>query len=104
MSASTVLPHIAVMKGSGGKTYLALQVPNDQARQDLSCFVAVPNVFEGLGGVLPADVEEDFFAASVVQFISYRWGLASEAGGLWGDGRGKGKETYGCSSMKELAL
>ncbi len=52
--------------GREGKgTYAALQFANQQAVEDLARFVAVADVFEGFGGVLAADVEEDFFAAAV---------------------------------------
>jgi hypothetical protein len=36
-----------------------------QAMEDLAGFVGVANVFERFGGVLAANVEEDFFAAAV---------------------------------------
>ena len=38
---------------------------DEQAVEDLARFVGVADVFEGFGGVLAADVEEDFFAAAV---------------------------------------
>jgi|ERR1700722_14691189 hypothetical protein len=38
---------------------------DEQAVEDLTGFIGVADVFEGFGGVLAADVEEDFFAAAV---------------------------------------
>ena len=43
----------------------ALESANEQAVEDLAGFVGVADVFEGFGGVLAADVEEDFFAAAI---------------------------------------
>ena len=48
----------------GWVAFDALQGADGEALEDLPCFVAVADVFEGFGGVLAADVEEDFFAAS----------------------------------------
>jgi hypothetical protein len=42
----------------------ALQVADEKAIEDLAGLVAVADVFEGLGSVLAAHVEEDFFAAA----------------------------------------
>jgi hypothetical protein len=44
--------------------YLSLQLANDQALEDLARFVAVTDVFERLGCVLTAYIEEDFFTTS----------------------------------------
>jgi hypothetical protein len=42
-----------------------LESADEQAVEDLARFVGVADIFEGFGGVLAADVEEDFFAAAV---------------------------------------
>jgi hypothetical protein len=44
-----------------------LEGADEQASEDFAGLVAVADVFKGLGGVLAADVEEDFFAAAVVK-------------------------------------
>ena len=51
-------------------TDFTLQVADEEAVEDFARFVAVADVFEGFGGVLAADVEEDFFAAAVWVFLS----------------------------------
>lgn len=50
--------------GKGGKKYLPFQVGSFQPVKNRSRFIAVSYIFEGFGGILAADVEEDFFAAS----------------------------------------
>ena len=52
----------------GGKTYTALKSADEEALEDLAGLVAVADVLEGLGGVLAADVEEDFFTAGVLVY------------------------------------
>lgn len=42
-----------------------LESADEQAVEDLAGFVGVADVFEGFGGVLAADVEEDFFTAAI---------------------------------------
>jgi hypothetical protein len=42
-----------------------LEIADKQAIENLAGFVGVADVFEGFGGVLTADVEEDFFTAAV---------------------------------------
>ena len=54
--------------GGGLNTYAALEVADEQALEDLAGFVAVADVFEGFGGILAADVEEDFFTAGVLVY------------------------------------
>ena len=44
---------------------MALYGADEEALEDFAGFVAVADIFEGFGGVLAADVEEDFFAAAV---------------------------------------
>jgi hypothetical protein len=55
-----------------GNTYTALEVADEQALEDLAGLVAVADVFEGFGGVLAADVEEDFFTSGVLVYEA--WG------------------------------
>ena len=50
--------------GEYRKTYHSLQGADLQAVQDLSCFVGMADVFEGLGRVLAAYIQENLFAAS----------------------------------------
>lgn len=59
-------------------TYLSLQVADQHPIQNLPGFVAVAYVLEGFGRVLAADVEEDFFTASVcaLAFLCSLCGLA----------------------------
>ena len=52
-------------ENEGGDGYLSFQLAYEETAQDLTRLVAVSDVFEGFGRVLAADVEEDFFAASV---------------------------------------
>lgn len=63
-----------------GSTHAALERAHQQALEDFSRFVAVADVFEGFGGVLAADVEEDFFAASVGEGRVSWVGLGCESG------------------------
>jgi hypothetical protein len=42
-----------------------LQCANQQTLENLARFIAVSNILEGFGGVLAANVEENFFAATV---------------------------------------
>ena len=51
------------------RAYLSLEVADEQAVQDLAGLVAVADVLEGFGGVLAADVQQDFLAASVVRML-----------------------------------
>lgn len=53
-------------------TYTALKSADEEALEDLAGLVAVADVFEGLGGVLAADVEEDFFTAGVLVYEAWR--------------------------------
>ena len=57
-----------VGRGLEGKTYTALKSADEEALEDLAGLVAVADVLEGLGGVLAADVEEDFFTAGVLVY------------------------------------
>ena len=49
-------------------TYAALEGSNKQALEDLAGLVAVADVFECLGRVLAADVEEDFLTTGVLVY------------------------------------
>ena len=53
-------------------TYTALKSADEEALEDLAGLVAVADVLEGLGGVLAADVEEDFFTAGVLVYEAWR--------------------------------
>ena len=64
--------HARVGRGSGGNTYTALKSADEEALEDLAGLVAVADVLEGLGGVLAADVEEDFFTAGVLVYEAWR--------------------------------
>jgi hypothetical protein len=55
-----------------GNTYTTLEVADEKALEDLAGLVAVADVFEGFGGVLAADVEEDFFTSGVLVYEA--WG------------------------------
>ena len=72
--------------GGGLNTYAALEVADEQALEDLAGFVAVADVFEGFGGVLAADVEEDFFTAGVLVYEAWRGWEWSVLGFLLGRG------------------
>ena len=50
--------------GRDGKTYLALELANQQALEDFTRLVRVADVLEGFGRVLAADVEHDFLATA----------------------------------------
>lgn len=50
----------------GENNHHAFQIPGFQPVEYLPCLVAVADVLERFGGVLAADVEENFFAASMV--------------------------------------
>lgn len=54
-----------------GKTYTTLESADKQTLEDLAGLIAVADVFEGFGRVLPADVEEHFFTAGV--FVYEAW-------------------------------
>ena len=96
---------------SGGEdwnTYTALKSADEEAFEDLAGLVAVADVLEGLGGVLAADVEEDFFTAGVLVYEAWRerkvvsWELLSGGKMVWRCWiRSKGcrvvVETYWCS-------
>ena len=56
----------------GWDTYAALESADEEALEDLAGLVAVADVFEGFGGVLAADVEEDFFTAGVLVYEAWR--------------------------------
>lgn len=56
----------------GRNTYTAHKVADKQALEDLAGLVAVADVFEGLGGVLAADVEEDFLTTGVLVYEAWR--------------------------------
>lgn len=60
-----------------GGTHLAFQVTDQQAVKNFARFVAVANVFESFGRVLPADIEEDFFTTSVQEIGTIRQRFAS---------------------------
>jgi len=45
-------------------SWLTFQGPDEKAFEDLACFVAVADVFEGFGGVDAGNIDEDFFAAA----------------------------------------
>lgn len=49
-------------------TYTALKSADKETLEDLAGLVAVADVLEGLGGVLAADVEEDFFTTGVLVY------------------------------------
>ena len=53
-------------------TYTALKSADEEALEDLASLVTVADVLEGLGGVLAADVEEDFFTAGVLVYEAWR--------------------------------
>ena len=53
-------------------TYTALKSADKETLEDLAGLVAVADVLEGLGGVLAADVEEDFFTAGVLVYEAWR--------------------------------
>lgn len=59
------------MGWQAGKTYTTLESADEQALEDLAGLVAVADVLEGFGRVLPADVEEHFFTAGV--FVYEAW-------------------------------
>jgi hypothetical protein len=67
MSKSIHVTHLLqILWGDGrNKAYLALQTPDKEAFEDLARFVAVADIFEGFGGILAGNVEEDFFATTV---------------------------------------
>ena len=75
--------------GGGGWGYLALENTNLQSLEDLAGLVAVADIFKGLGGILAADVEEDFLTTTnhdeLAQFFHVMRSVC----------------TYGCSSTKE---
>ena len=50
--------------------YLSLQRPHQQPVEDLARLVAVADILESLGGVLAADVEEDFLPAPAMAVAS----------------------------------
>lgn len=52
---------------SDDKGYLSLEVANQQTFEDLSGLVTVANVFERLGCVLAAYIEQDLLTTSVVK-------------------------------------
>ena len=56
----------------GWDTYTALESADEEALEDLTGLVAVADVFEGFGGVLAADVEEDFFTTGVLVYEAWR--------------------------------
>ena len=58
--------------GEDWNTYTALKSADEEALEDLAGLVAVADVLEGLGGVLAADVEEDFFTAGVLVYEAWR--------------------------------
>lgn len=55
----------------GGKLYLTLQRSNQHFLQYLAGFVTVADIFKGLGGILPAHIEEDFFAAAITGNMTF---------------------------------
>lgn len=82
-------------------TYLALQVANKELVQGLASLVAVADILESLGGVLAADVENDFLTTAVECVSACNWAVrcVKLKGGLL---RLRGAillGTYGCSSM-----
>jgi hypothetical protein len=51
----------------GSRAYLSFQSADEKTFEDFSCFVAVADIFESLGCVLAANIDEDFFTTSVMQ-------------------------------------
>lgn len=47
------------------KTYHALHGADEHGVQNLTRFITVADIFEGLGAVLTADIEEDFLTTTV---------------------------------------
>ena len=91
-----------------GKMYLAFEVAEEEAAEDLARFVAVADVLEGFGSVLAAYIEEDFFAASIVKhaYVSRVLVLVCviDMCSLQRFGGEVVGRTYGCSSTKLVAL
>lgn len=52
------------MEVEGRGANLALENTNLQSLENLAGLVAVADIFEGLGGILTADVEEDFLTTT----------------------------------------
>lgn len=52
-------------KEEGRLFYLSLKIAYQETIEDLASFIAVADVFERFGCVLPSNVEENFFTASV---------------------------------------
>lgn len=53
-------------------TYQPLEIADLQAVENLARFIRVADVFEGLGGVLARDVQEDLFASAGSE-VSEEW-------------------------------
>ena len=49
-----------------GATYHALYRADQQTLEDLAGLVAVSYILEGLGGILSANIEQDFLSSSMV--------------------------------------
>ena len=74
---------LCVLGGMLGGTYATLDGSDKKALKDLAGLVAVADVLEGLGGVLAADVEEDFFTAGVLVYEAWgaeEWSADCEVG------------------------